>query len=69
MTNVRVALLDTGVAGYIVDNRIKLRKQIYYDYYDEQIVISDDCSGDKTPEILMDYASKYENIKVNNSTC
>lgn len=43
MTNVRVALLDTGVDGYIVDNRIKLRKQIYYDYYDEQIVISDDC--------------------------
>lgn len=30
-----------------------------------EIVISDDCSGDKTPEILMDYASKYENIKVN----
>lgn len=41
MRNIRVAILDTGIADEIIDDRIKLKKQIYYDYFDETIVYKD----------------------------
>lgn len=41
MANIRVAVLDTGISNEIVDERVKLNKQVYYDYYDNCIVISD----------------------------
>ena len=44
MRNIKVAILDTGIADELVDNRIKLRKQIYYDYYDEKIVYKDNAT-------------------------
>lgn len=41
MSTIKVAVLDTGIAKAIVDERIKLSKSIYYDYYDEEIKIKD----------------------------
>lgn len=41
MNTIKVAVLDTGIAQALVDDRIKLRKSIYYDYYDEEIKITD----------------------------
>jgi len=41
MTNIRIALLDTGISNELIDQRVKLNKQIYYDYVDENIVIKD----------------------------
>lgn len=40
MKNVRVAILDTGIADEIMDDRIKFKIHIYYDYYAEEIVIN-----------------------------
>ena len=41
MNRIRVAVLDTGIAKECVDESIKLRKCIYFDYFDEKFVITD----------------------------
>lgn len=51
MNRIRIAVLDTGIAKECVDDSVKLRKCIYYDYFDEKLVIresQDDYNGHGT---------------------
>lgn len=41
MRNIRVAVLDTGIANEVLDERIKYKTQLYYDYYEEKIMINE----------------------------
>ena len=41
MRNVRVAIMDTGIADEISDDRIKKKIHFYYDYYENKVMIDE----------------------------
>lgn len=41
MNRIRIAVLDTGIAKECVDDSVKLRKCIYFDHFDDRLVIAD----------------------------
>lgn len=44
MRNVRVAIMDTGIADEISDDRIKKKIHFYYDYYENKVMIDENAT-------------------------
>lgn len=63
-------LVTIGMPVYNGEHRVRggVDSILSQDYPNIEFIISDNCSTDKTPEILKEYADKYPNLKVVNQS-